>query len=133
MDWGKSNQKRFSRSNHTQWIPSTCRSTTSKEIAARESSKRPSVRATNSGDPIFVSSDYQWYDEGPEMITTQDELFLFAIAERGRHLYCLVLKKKAGLEDTFERIGITRSYQGGVERTAFGETSLGKRVSIHII
>jgi len=91
------------------------------------------VRATNSEDPIFVSSDYQWYDEGPEMITAWDKLFLFAIAERGRHLYCLVLKKKLGLEDTFERIGIIRSYQGGVERTAFGEASLGKRVSIHLI
>jgi hypothetical protein len=66
-----------------------------------------------------VSSDYQWYDEGPEMITAWDKLFLFAIAERGRHLYCLVLKKKLGLEDTFERIGIIRSYQGGVGENGF--------------
>jgi hypothetical protein len=103
------------------------------ERDARPSSRRLSVCATRSREPIYVSADYQWYNEGPEMVTDQDKLFLFLIAKRYDHLYCLVLKKKEGSDDTFERIGITRSYQQGVEIMAFEDVNVDKKSRINII
>ena len=87
----------------------------------------------NSKDPILVSADYEWYAEGPGKVTDRDPLFFFALVERGSHLYCLVLRRRKRLQDTFERIGIIGFYQRGVERSAFGEENLRKKVSINII
>lgn len=103
------------------------------ERDTRPSWRRHSVRARGWTEAIYVSSDFCWYDDGPEKLTDEDNLFLFWLASRCDHLYCLVLKSLSGSEGYFERIGITKSYQEGVELRAFKNVDADKKSRVHLI